>query len=817
MIGGGGLWTIATVASVAIHVVLLALMAAFSSGTPPPPPQTEISVVELPSDTVAPMLPPQETLFGKPGEQLAAVPGDAAATPATSGNEQAIRAAGAAGERPETVSPDVRLGPAAKPETVQRGSSTPKAARLATPEETLSAAADATPASPAASGAEAARRAATDENITPSGPDREIAPAAPQARTAETSNEASSVPAVADSQPAQRAQANAQPAERTAAEPATEVDDAAQIAAASSPGAAAPRSADAKQVAPAQDAAEPISSAASDAEPPTESADAKPAERADSSRSVAQATPQAVPATPSPASPARQANSAEPQPAQRLSSEAEPSVAVETAEPTQPAPPQTELARAADEARRAAPANDAAPVSQSSFLAEPASRVTEAARAPQPTQSPMAEPARPAARQVAAATNTAAPVSHTGADETLDDTSTPVAPGRPARDDTMTARQVLAPSLRIGRIDNAAPAQRAETASVMSETSDARTLAATGNASRQASADPATATRATVVGVESGEVAPSQEPSRVSAAEAGEVKQIAPVGDGGTGTDGGSTAGRAPLAATTVAPVSSGEGDAGAEGVPSSSGGEAATRTVQPIGSGGRSDDRLAILVPKEPASGGSSEAGGRRGVGDFLRDYDRGGCFVVLPSARPDGGVGLEGFARDKTELAAFLKDFEADTGVAAQPRSAAVSAAQCKALSFARNLPGYPDFTLYFDIDDRKVVSGSELAGTIHNVDGLPLHLFLVDDRGVVQSIDGFVEQSGDTASFSVPITLTSGPVETVQLVIALAGPDELDTIPDINGSNADTYFSALSEELASRDQPVDIGIASFTVTEP
>jgi hypothetical protein len=233
-----------------------------------------------------------------------------------------------------------------------------------------------------------------------------------------------------------------------------------------------------------------------------------------------------------------------------------------------------------------------------------------------------------------------------------------------------------------------------------------------------------------------------------------------------------------------------------------------------PAASGARRGDQLA-LAPVRPAPPIAEDRPERYpDVLDFLRRYPAGSCFVVLPSARPGGLVGLDGFARDAGTLAGFMDSFQRVTAVEASARLDAVSSAQCRALSFARTLPAYPGFSLYFDMPVRELRSGERLAGTIRNVDGRPLHLLLVDDEGKVQSVDGFVEASGAEARFGAHMTLTGGPVATRQLLLALAGEEPLETVAQFNGAPADLFFAELAEEIARRGLSPDIAIAAFSV---
>ena len=234
---------------------------------------------------------------------------------------------------------------------------------------------------------------------------------------------------------------------------------------------------------------------------------------------------------------------------------------------------------------------------------------------------------------------------------------------------------------------------------------------------------------------------------------------------------------------------------------------------AEPSGGG---DEQVAMTVPQAPVTAPPkpSAADSFAGVVRFLQTHDDGGCFVAMPSTRPGGLLGLDGFTDDGARLTRFVRDFETATSVAANPSSAVVSPAQCRALAFARTLPRYPKFSLRFALERRDLGNGEALSGTILNSADRPIHLLVVDDEGKVQSLDRHVVRSASGVSFAAPMTLTAGPVATVQLLVALSGDKPFETLDALNGKAADAFFDALTEEIAARGIATDLAIASFSV---
>lgn len=59
---------------------------------------------------------------------------------------------------------------------------------------------------------------------------------------------------------------------------------------------------------------------------------------------------------------------------------------------------------------------------------------------------------------------------------------------------------------------------------------------------------------------------------------------------------------------------------------------------------------------------------------------------------------------------------------------------------------------------------------------------------------------------------MTLTGGPVQTVQLLVAISASGPLRTVDERNGADADAFFNDLTEELAGRGAEIDLAVTSF-----
>ena len=195
-----------------------------------------------------------------------------------------------------------------------------------------------------------------------------------------------------------------------------------------------------------------------------------------------------------------------------------------------------------------------------------------------------------------------------------------------------------------------------------------------------------------------------------------------------------------------------------------------------------------------------------------FLEQGEIEGCATVLPTIARDGSVALSGFAADENLWISFQKSMTDELRVRLPLQAATVAKPQCRALTFARTLPDYPRFSLGMKLNNANLVSGESLEGAITDVRGRKVHLVVVDDEGLVQQIDDFLQPRVSSTAFSVAVSVRNQVVPTAQMLIALAVERPLKTVTSANQTLAEQFFAAVTEELAATDQRADIAIVSF-----
>ena len=197
-----------------------------------------------------------------------------------------------------------------------------------------------------------------------------------------------------------------------------------------------------------------------------------------------------------------------------------------------------------------------------------------------------------------------------------------------------------------------------------------------------------------------------------------------------------------------------------------------------------------------------------------FLETFGTRDCAAVLPRVEPNGTVVLFGFAQNRTFWEAFRTAALDALGEVLPVDAARVTPAQCESLRFATQVPSYPRFTLALDLERNEIRSGEMLRLSIENVRSRHVHLLLVDDEGLVQTADRILQPKAAGYGAAFPVTLTSGDVETAQMLIAIAVDEPLSILEPSMRRTAADLFAELRPLVAEKHGDADLALASFYV---
>jgi hypothetical protein len=200
--------------------------------------------------------------------------------------------------------------------------------------------------------------------------------------------------------------------------------------------------------------------------------------------------------------------------------------------------------------------------------------------------------------------------------------------------------------------------------------------------------------------------------------------------------------------------------------------------------------------------------------VAEFLSMHEGDDCLLALPATIGPTQASIQAYAAAPETVGRLGAEYERLSGLKLRTDTKTVSKDQCGALAFARSLAQYPNFPLRVTLAQSTIPSGHDLSGVISGLRKDTLYLLVVDDEGKAQLVTSYTGQRASLMTFKAPMTLTSGPVSSVQLLVAIASDGPLRTIPLKPGVPAEEYFSRLATEIIAGNRSIAYGITSFVV---
>jgi serine/threonine-protein kinase len=189
--------------------------------------------------------------------------------------------------------------------------------------------------------------------------------------------------------------------------------------------------------------------------------------------------------------------------------------------------------------------------------------------------------------------------------------------------------------------------------------------------------------------------------------------------------------------------------------------------------------------------------------------------CFVALPSLLSEARMALEVFGPNTARLAEFSTSMQAELGAVSGATERVVTRAQCRALEFVRNLPSYPGFRSYIQLEERVIATNTPLRGRILGTGGRHVHLVIIDNQGRVQTLDPFLLLGGGGARFAVPMRLTVSEVTTWQLLMAISTEEPVQRILRMTQpQSAERFFANLDADLRRSRARADVALMAFSV---
>lgn len=185
--------------------------------------------------------------------------------------------------------------------------------------------------------------------------------------------------------------------------------------------------------------------------------------------------------------------------------------------------------------------------------------------------------------------------------------------------------------------------------------------------------------------------------------------------------------------------------------------------------------------------------------------------CLLALPRRAGNDGAALALVAPDDAAMQNFSDEVLTGEDAAIPQTRTLVDPRQCAALTFVRQNRDYPATRIGLRLDTEVIPTGGRLSGVMRGTAGRDVALLLIDNNGVMQSLNRFLSFSGNFARFDVPMTRVGQQRDTAQLLLAIASPTSLDPLRERSGQLAETALSDLPPAIASQ---AALAIVTFVV---
>jgi serine/threonine protein kinase len=214
--------------------------------------------------------------------------------------------------------------------------------------------------------------------------------------------------------------------------------------------------------------------------------------------------------------------------------------------------------------------------------------------------------------------------------------------------------------------------------------------------------------------------------------------------------------------------------------------------------------------APSEPLPPPVAAASAEEKAKAFIARFDGGECFLVEPlpgSTKPHEyqavGQAIEPFRR-------FDSGYKREVGVEANLRVAPITAEQCPALDLVRLAAPGGRQPPRLALKTYEVGPGQPLLGTISNLEGRRLYLVLVDNDGTVHRLEAKADASGDSATFSVPLTADASSIGPMQMLLAIVSDKPIPAFDALHSANLKLIGSRLIDD--ARGASASVGADYF-----
>jgi hypothetical protein len=195
-----------------------------------------------------------------------------------------------------------------------------------------------------------------------------------------------------------------------------------------------------------------------------------------------------------------------------------------------------------------------------------------------------------------------------------------------------------------------------------------------------------------------------------------------------------------------------------------------------------------------------------------FIASFDGGECFLIEPLPGATKPHEYQAVGRAIEPFRRFDSAYKREVGAEADLTMAPISAEQCPALDLVRL--GAPDGQQAprLTLKNYEVGPGQPLLGTISGLERRRVYLVLVDNDGLVHRLVTKVDPSGDSATFSVPLTADASSVGPIQMLLAIVSDKPIPALDTLHSANLKLIGSQLVDDARRASASVEADYFKF-----
>ena len=195
-----------------------------------------------------------------------------------------------------------------------------------------------------------------------------------------------------------------------------------------------------------------------------------------------------------------------------------------------------------------------------------------------------------------------------------------------------------------------------------------------------------------------------------------------------------------------------------------------------------------------------------------FIANFDGGECFLIEPLPGATKPHEYQAVGREIEPFRRFDSAYKREVGVEADLTVAPISAAQCPALDLVRLATPDGRQPPRLTLKNYEVGPGKPLLGTISNLEGRRVYLVLVDNDGLVHKLETKVDASGDSATFSVPLTPDASSVGPMQMLLAIVSDKPIPAFDTLRSASLKFIASRLVDDARGASASVEADYFKF-----